>query len=31
MKKVIFVASSGGHLTEILRLKELFKTIIIYL
>ncbi len=25
MKKVIFVASSGGHLTEILRLKELFK------
>ena len=25
MKKVIFVASSGGHLSEILKLKELFK------
>lgn len=24
MKKVIFVASSGGHLSEILKLKELF-------
>ena len=24
MKKVIFAASSGGHLTEILKLKELF-------
>lgn len=24
MKKVIFVASSGGHLTEILKLKKLF-------
>ena len=25
MKKVIFVSSSGGHLTEILSLRELFK------
>ena len=25
MKKVIFAASSGGHLTEILKLQELFK------
>ena len=25
MKKVIFAASSGGHLTEILKLEELFK------
>ena len=25
MKKVIFVASSGGHLTEILKLDKLFK------
>ena len=24
MKKVIFVASSGGHLSEILKLKKLF-------
>ena len=24
MKKVIFAASSGGHLTEILKLQELF-------
>lgn len=26
MKKVIFAASSGGHITEILKLEELFKS-----
>ena len=25
MKKVIFAASSGGHLTELLKVQELFK------